>query len=97
VRLGEILGIPTHEDPAGPLQVVVYKEGHRTLGFVVDKVTDIADVAVGGTTRECQGAESQVSTVIQERVTDLLDLPSIIHRFDLQSSAGCGVEQPLAV
>jgi two-component system chemotaxis sensor kinase CheA len=97
VRLGEILGIPTYEDPAGPLQVVVYKEGRRTLGFVVDKVTDIAEVAVSGTTSECQGAESRVSTVIQERVTDLLDLPSIIHRFDLQSSAGRGVEQPLAV
>jgi two-component system, chemotaxis family, sensor kinase CheA len=97
VRLSEVLGIPTQENPAEPLQVVVYKEGNRTLGFVVDKVTDITEIAVGYATQECQGTELLASAVIQERVTDLLDLPSIIQHFDLQFSHGCGVEQQLAV
>jgi two-component system chemotaxis sensor kinase CheA len=96
VRLGAMLGIPTQEHAGESLQVVVYKEGHRTLGFVVDKVTDIAEIAVDAT-QASQSAEPPTSTVIQEHVTDLLDLPSIIRRYDLQLSAGCSDEQQLAV
>src|SRR5690606_18070672 len=33
VRLGQLLGIPTQDDPDQPLQVVVYSQGERSLGF----------------------------------------------------------------
>jgi two-component system chemotaxis sensor kinase CheA len=96
VRLGEVLGIPTNENTAEPLQVVVYKQGKHTLGFVVDKVTDIAEVEMSQV-QESRNDDLMATTVIQERVTDLLNLPSIIRRFDAQSTYESDTEQQLAV
>jgi two-component system, chemotaxis family, sensor kinase CheA len=96
VRLGEVLGISTNEDLNEPLQVVVYKEGKHTLGFVVDKVADITEVDMTAL-QECQSAELMATTVIQDRVTDLLNLPSIIKRFDRHFGLNHAVDQQLAV
>ena len=96
VRLGEVLGIPTNENASEPLQVVVYKQGKHTLGFVVDKVTDIAEIEMS-TIQECRSDDLLATTVIQERVTDLLNLPSIIKRFDSTLAYECDAEQQLAV
>ncbi len=81
VRLSELLEIPVQEDLSQPLQVVVYTEGERSLGFVVDRVADIASAEIT-VTHDCDSDELLASTVIQQKVTDLLNLPSIIRRVD---------------
>ncbi len=96
VRLAKLLEIPTEEDASQPLQVVVYSEGGRSVGFVVDRVADIADAEIS-VTHHCESNELQASAVVQERVTDLLNLPSIIRRVDPTFFDGQSSEQQLAV
>jgi hypothetical protein len=47
--------------------------------------------------QECRNDNLLATTVIQERVTDLLNLPSIIERFDSQFVCERDTEQQLAV
>jgi two-component system chemotaxis sensor kinase CheA len=80
VRLSEI--IPSASDPeilanAGSIQVVVYSEGKRAMGLIVDRIVDIVE--------ERAVVESLVprsgivgSFVAQGHVTDLLDVPTIM-------------------
>jgi two-component system chemotaxis sensor kinase CheA len=96
VRLSALLDIPTQEDTSQPMQVVVYSEGERSLGFVVDRVADIAEAEIT-VTHECNSGELLKSTVIQQRVTDLLNLPSIIRRVDPKFFASQEANQQLAV
>lgn len=79
VRLSDVLGIPSSDDPTQPLQIVVYSEGNHSLGFVVDRVADITDAEITAT-HDCDCEELLASAVIQEKVTDLLNLPTIIRR-----------------
>ena len=78
IRLGDVLGSPRPPgDPDAPLQVVVYTEGGRRAGLVVDRIFDIAETALELTApprhRGVLG-----SGVVQGKVTDLLDLPEIV-------------------
>jgi two-component system chemotaxis sensor kinase CheA len=77
--LSELLEIPGNENTDLPLQVVVYEEGNCGLGFVVDRIVDIAHTEIA-VTQECCRDELLISAVVQHRVTDLLNLPSIIRR-----------------
>ena len=79
-----------------PLQVVVYTEGNRSLGFVVDRVADITDAEIADSQR-CESEELLASTVVQQRVTDVLDVRSIIQRVDPTFFAGHSVNQQLAI
>jgi two-component system chemotaxis sensor kinase CheA len=81
LRLGQMLGIATLEDPSAPLQVVVYREDGRSVGLVVDRIADIVESAVE-VTKKTQSDCLLASAVIQQRVTDLIDLPSLIRRSD---------------
>ncbi|MGB8114459.1 MAG: chemotaxis protein CheW [Candidatus Sulfotelmatobacter sp.] len=73
------------EPPAadsGPIQVLVLNHGDRSFGLVVEQIVDIvadlADVKTAAT------RESVLySVVIAERVTELLDIPSIVRKADL--------------
>ena len=96
VRLSKVLEIPSREDLSQPLQVVVYSEGERSLGFVVDRVADIADAEIS-ITHECESKELLASTVIQQKVTDLLNLPSIVRRVDPKFFGDEASDQQLAV
>ncbi|MCC7475105.1 MAG: chemotaxis protein CheW [Pirellulales bacterium] len=96
VRLGELLEIPTQEDTTQPLQIVVYSEGGRSVGFVVDRVADIADAEVS-LAHECETLELLASTVIQQRVTDLLNVPRIIQRVAPKLFQESDTEHHLAV
>ena len=59
------------------LQVVVYSESGRSVGLVVDRIVDIVDEKlVVQTPAERRGILG--SSVIQKRVTDLLDVPSVV-------------------
>ena len=80
VRLSQVIpGTSDAESLAktGSIQVVVYSEGKRTVGLVVDRIVDIVE--------EQAAVESLVpragivgSFVTQRHVTDLLDLPAIV-------------------
>jgi two-component system chemotaxis sensor kinase CheA len=81
VRLSVLLNIPSNDDPQTPLQVLVYCEGDRSLGLVVDQIADISEAELS-VAHECRTEEFLVSAVVQDRVTDLLNLPAIIRRLD---------------
>ena len=81
VRLGDALGIPTTEDRDAPLQVVVYREHGRSIGLVVDRIADIVECCLD-VTRPSRSEALVASAVIQQRVTDLVDLPALIRRAD---------------
>jgi two-component system chemotaxis sensor kinase CheA len=78
ISVSEVLGRPS--DPAGgseTMQVVVYTEEGRSVGLVVDRILDIVEATVKV---QQAGRRAGVlgSAVIQQRVTDLLDVHGII-------------------
>jgi len=82
-RLSEVLCPDATDDaPASDvMQVIVYTENGRSVGLVVDRIVDIVEEAL--TIRRDVGRESiSGSVVIQNRVTDLLDVPAIIRAAD---------------
>ncbi len=80
VRLSQI--VPATSDAellasAGSIQVVVYSEGNRTVGLIVDRIVDIVE--------EHAAVEPLAprlgivgSFVTQRHVTDLLDVPALV-------------------
>jgi two-component system chemotaxis sensor kinase CheA len=81
IRLSRIIG--EHEQGSvsqsreGRLQVVVYSEGCRSVGLVVDRIVDIVEdqLSVLNPARR-RGVLG--SSVLQKKVTDLLDLPALV-------------------
>jgi two-component system chemotaxis sensor kinase CheA len=69
--------LPAGEPGDGPMQVVVYSEAGRSVGLVVDHIVDIVEEKL---TVENPARRPGVlgSSVIQQRVTDLLDVPAIV-------------------
>ena len=80
VRVSDILQIAAGEKDAiasDSIQVVVYSEEGRRVGLVVDRILDIVEENV--VTQNPSHREGiRGSMVIQSRVTDLLDIPSIV-------------------
>jgi two-component system chemotaxis sensor kinase CheA len=75
--LPAILGVSSDEARTGMLSVVVYSANGRNVGFVVGRILDIVEDAVQvdvTTTREGM----QGSIVVQQRVTDVLDMNAIV-------------------
>jgi len=71
----------TQPETAGPrqdpVQVVVYSESGRSVGLVVSEISDIVDEAI--TVRRDAPRRGIIgSAVINEKVTDLVDVPGII-------------------
>lgn len=64
-----------------PMQVVVYAEQGRSVGLVVGRINDIVEEAVT-VRRDAAGQGILGSVVIQDKVTDLLDVPSVIRAAD---------------
>jgi len=81
LRLAGVLGVPPRDEQEDQIQVVVYGERGRSFGLVVDQIHDIGDFEI-----ELQYAAHDCTvlgtTVIQQRVTDILDVPKIIHSAD---------------
>jgi two-component system chemotaxis sensor kinase CheA len=80
VRLSQI--IPATSDAemlasASSIQVVVYSEGKRTVGLIVDRIIDIVEERA---TVESLAPRTGIvgSFVTQRHVTDLLDVPGIV-------------------
>jgi two-component system chemotaxis sensor kinase CheA len=83
IRVAEyVAGAPAvPEAEQGPLQVVVYSDQGRSVGLVVAKISDIVHEEI--TVRRSAARDGILgSAVIQKRVTDLLDVPSIIRKAD---------------
>jgi two-component system chemotaxis sensor kinase CheA len=81
LSIGQLLDLPPNDSTDGPLQVVVHSAGNKSVGLVVDRIADIVDTAIESR-RNAASDELLASVVVQQRVTDLLDLPSVIHRAD---------------
>jgi len=64
-----------------PMQVVVYRENDRSVGLVVGRIHDIVHEALTNP-RHAHRNGIFGSVVIQDRVTDLLDVQSIIRAAD---------------
>ena len=81
IRLSRILQLSSAEAavPSGEdrMQVVVYSESGRSVGLIVDRIVDIVDEKMAlQNPAERRGVLG--SSVIQKRVTDLLDVPSVV-------------------
>jgi two-component system chemotaxis sensor kinase CheA len=75
--LAELLGEPSGDDSSDSLQVVVYTHGGRDVGLVVENIVDIVEETL--TVHRRQRQEAVYGTaVIQEKVTDLVDVRALI-------------------
>lgn len=81
LRLSSILGADSADTAADLMQVVVYTEQGRSIGLVVDRILDIVETSLRvQKTRARSGILG--SAVIQNRVTDLLDVHGLIEVAD---------------
>lgn len=80
IRLADAMGIfGSAAAESDLLEVVVYSENNRSVGLVVDRVIDIVESSLA-IKRSASGFGLLGSAVIQDHVTDLLDLPAIIRK-----------------
>jgi len=71
----------TVPEPDGPMQVVVYSEQGRSVGLVVSRISDIVQETIT-VKRHAQSNGIFGSVVIQDRVTDLIDVKAVIRSAD---------------
>ena len=76
IRLSRLLGA-TECEPREPMQVVVHSDGRRSVGLVVDNILDIVEETLTVQHTAGRGAVYG-SAVIQQRVTDLLDVEALV-------------------
>lgn len=79
VPLREVLdsGVEDHGQEADPVQVVVFNDGERSVGLVVDQILDVAEETV--TVRQKSARKGLLgSAVVGKRVTDFLDLNHVL-------------------
>ncbi len=81
IDVRRVLGTPTTATGDGPLQVIVYSEDRRSVGFIVDQILDAVDEVL--TSRQRSNREGILgSAVVQGKVTDILDVHGVIRRVD---------------
>jgi len=91
VSLREVLesGAASRGEVADPVQVVVFNDGDRSVGMVVDEIVDVVEEAA--TVRKKSERKGILgSAVVGKRVTDFLDLNAVIRAAEgnWASSAG---------
>jgi two-component system chemotaxis sensor kinase CheA len=92
-RLDAVLtGVPHARELNETLQVVVYTEGGRSVGLVVEEILDIAVQGDGGVMIETDidGPGVTGTTVVQERVMEMLDVRQAILAADPHFYATAG-------
>ena len=85
VRLASAIGLPDTSDRSDQVSVVVHETGGGdgqpggAVGIVIDRVLDVVEVAVSASQ---VGRRTGVtgSAVVQDRVTDLVDLDAVVAR-----------------
>lgn len=77
VRLASAIGLVESVESAEQISVVVHEEEGRRVGIVIDRVLDVVEEAVVATE---VGRRPGVlgSAVVQDRVTDLVDLDAVV-------------------
>ena len=92
IRVSEVLQTKhkkTSTAEAESLQVVVYADQERSIGLVIDRILDIADESFV-VQRETRRKGVSGSAVIQQRITDILDVPELLQAarsHELQAAA----------
>jgi two-component system chemotaxis sensor kinase CheA len=78
IRISTLLGVYAEPDGEGEgVQLVVYTRGQRSVGFVVERILDIATERAG--TRSDIDDQALVgSVVVGEKVVELLDMESAV-------------------
>jgi len=81
VRLGDIFGAPSRDAATQTeLQIVVYAEGELRFGLVVNKIVDIVETELRFTSSKDPDNDLLGTSVIQQRVTDVLNLHRLARR-----------------
>jgi len=81
IHLSEVLGMSSARGEDENMQVIVYSDQGRYVGVVVDKIIDIVDEIVT-IKKGSVGNGLLGSAVIQDKVTDMLDVEGIIRQAD---------------
>jgi two-component system chemotaxis sensor kinase CheA len=82
VRLSEVLdGVTSDATDGDMLQVIVYAHDDQYVGLVVDRILDIVESTVKVQRRRRAGTVLG-SAVIQDKVTDILDIRHLIHHVE---------------
>jgi two-component system chemotaxis sensor kinase CheA len=81
IYLSEVLGMSSVRGEDENMQVIVYSDQGRYVGVVVDKIIDIVDEIVT-IKKGSVGNGLLGSAVIQDKVTDMLDVEGIIRQAD---------------
>jgi len=95
LRVSEILQIGSNggaAEESDALEVVVYSEKGRSVGLVVDRILDIVEenVVIQNPSHR-EGIRG--SMVIQSRVTDLLDIPTLVRAAQIHLGDEAAVEE----
>jgi len=77
VRISDALQLPSNLTGKATIQVVVHSDHGRSVGLVVDEILDIVDQHVS-VLRKADNPRLLGSAVIQQRVTDLLNVPELL-------------------
>jgi two-component system chemotaxis sensor kinase CheA len=77
VDVAEELKLGSRDTAKEMLQVVVYTESGKSVGLIVDNIIDIVEQAMVDRSGDDLG-ETTGSAVIQERVTDLLNVHGLV-------------------
>lgn len=100
VRLSTLLGAYGSEGGGEGVQLVVYTRGERSVGFVVERILDIASERIG-TRSDIDDHALVGSVVIGDKVVELLDVESAVLAADpnfytVAASADTAYEEALA-
>jgi two-component system chemotaxis sensor kinase CheA len=81
VALADQLDGSASESVQDPAQVIVFSDGDRRIGLLVDQIVDIVEETV--TVRKASSRPGLLgSAVIGQKITDFLDLPAVIRRVE---------------
>ena len=90
---------PGGEQAADPVQVIVFNDGDRSVGMVVDQILDVVEEMVVARQKSTRKGLLG-SAVVNRRVTDLLDLNAVIHAASenwLEGAGGPGIGKTVLV
>jgi two-component system chemotaxis sensor kinase CheA len=93
VRISSLLGVHGGAGGEGSrVQLVVYTRGERSVGFVVERILDIATERAG--TRSDVDDEALVgSVVVGDKVVELLDMASAVLAADPHFYSGARADE----
>jgi len=77
VRLAPAIGLPDTSDGQDTMSVVVHEIGDRAVGIVIDRVLDVVETSVSSSPVGNRPGVTGTA-VVQDRVTDLVDLDSVV-------------------